>query len=45
MEFLNSIKAMIPDYAKDIRLNIDGTIASTSSARAARCRKMRRMRR
>jgi alkyl hydroperoxide reductase subunit D len=30
MEFLNSIKAMIPDYAKDIRLNIDGTIARSS---------------
>jgi alkyl hydroperoxide reductase subunit D len=30
MEFLTSIKAMIPDYAKDIRLNLDGTIARTS---------------
>jgi alkyl hydroperoxide reductase subunit D len=30
MEFLNSIKALIPDYAKDIRLNIDGTIARSS---------------
>lgn len=30
MEFLNSIKEMIPDYAKDIRLNIDGTIARSS---------------
>lgn len=27
MEFLNSIKELIPDYAKDIRLNLDGTIA------------------
>jgi alkyl hydroperoxide reductase subunit D len=30
MEFLNSIKSLIPDYAKDIRLNIDGTIARSS---------------
>jgi alkyl hydroperoxide reductase subunit D len=30
MEFLNSIKELIPDYAKDIRLNIDGTIARSS---------------
>src|SRR5437867_2855548 len=32
MEFLNSIKDLIPDYAKDIRLNIDGTIARSSLA-------------
>src|SRR3954463_3246252 len=30
MEFLNSIKELIPDFAKDIRLNIDGTIARSS---------------
>ncbi|TFW15847.1 carboxymuconolactone decarboxylase family protein [Massilia arenosa] len=30
MEFLQSIKDLIPDYAKDIRLNIDGTIARSS---------------
>jgi alkyl hydroperoxide reductase subunit D len=30
MEFLNSIKSLIPDFAKDIRLNIDGTIARSS---------------
>ncbi|MFZ6771950.1 carboxymuconolactone decarboxylase family protein [Undibacterium sp. SXout7W] len=30
MEFLNLIKSLIPDYAKDIRLNIDGTIARSS---------------
>ncbi|MET3136221.1 alkyl hydroperoxide reductase subunit D [Undibacterium sp. GrIS 1.2] len=30
MEFLNLIKNAIPDYAKDIRLNIDGTIARSS---------------
>lgn len=30
MDFLNSIKELIPDYAKDIRLNIDGTIARSS---------------
>ncbi|MDB5936387.1 MAG: carboxymuconolactone decarboxylase family protein [Massilia sp.] len=30
MDFLNSIKELIPDYAKDIRLNIDGTIGRSS---------------
>ena len=30
MEFLSSIKELIPDYAKDIRLNLDGTIARSS---------------
>lgn len=30
MDFLNSIKDLIPDFAKDIRLNIDGTIARSS---------------
>ena len=30
MEFLSAIKALIPDYAKDIRLNLDGTIARSS---------------
>ena len=30
MDFLNDIKARIPDYAKDIRLNLDGTIARSS---------------
>jgi alkyl hydroperoxide reductase subunit D len=30
MEFLASIKAKIPDWAKDIRLNLDGTIARSS---------------
>ncbi|GLU31795.1 carboxymuconolactone decarboxylase family protein [Trinickia caryophylli] len=30
MEFLSAIKARIPDYAKDIRLNLDGTIARSS---------------
>ncbi|CAN5421128.1 carboxymuconolactone decarboxylase family protein [soil metagenome] len=32
MEFLGAIKDLIPDYAKDIRLNIDGTIARSSLA-------------
>lgn len=32
MDFLNSIKDLIPDYAKDIRLNVDGTIARSSLA-------------
>lgn len=30
MEFLSAIKAMIPDWAKDIRLNLDATIARSS---------------
>jgi alkyl hydroperoxide reductase subunit D len=30
MDFIASIKELIPDYAKDIRLNIDGTIARSS---------------
>jgi alkylhydroperoxidase AhpD family core domain len=30
MEFLQTIKGRIPDYAKDIRLNLDGTIARYS---------------
>ena len=30
MEFLDTIKAGIPDYAKDIRLNLDATIARSS---------------
>jgi alkyl hydroperoxide reductase subunit D len=32
MEFLNAIKDRIPDYAKDIRLNLDGVIARSSLA-------------
>jgi alkyl hydroperoxide reductase subunit D len=32
MDVLASIKEKIPDYAKDIRLNIDGTIARSSLA-------------
>lgn len=30
MEFLNSLKALLPDYAKDIRLNLDSVIARSS---------------
>lgn len=30
MEFLNAIKERIPDYAKDIRLNLDGAVARSS---------------
>lgn len=30
MEFLLAIKELIPDWAKDIRLNLDGTIARSS---------------
>ena len=32
MEFLTAIKQQIPDYAKDIRLNLDGAIARSSLA-------------
>ena len=32
MEFLNTIKEQIPDYAKDIRLNLDSVIARSSLA-------------
>lgn len=30
MEFLTAIKDLIPDYAKDIRLNLDGAITRSS---------------
>ena len=30
MEFLNAIKDRIPDYAKDIRLNLDAVVARSS---------------
>lgn len=30
MEFLNAIKEQIPDYARDVRLNLDGAIARSS---------------
>lgn len=30
MEFLNAIKLQIPDYAKDIRLNLDAVVARSS---------------
>ena len=33
MEFLTSIKNSIHDYAKDIRLNVDSTIARSSLRR------------
>jgi lipoyl-dependent peroxiredoxin subunit D len=34
MEFLNTLKASIPDYAKDVRLNLDAVIARSSLDRA-----------
>ncbi|HKO87106.1 MAG TPA: carboxymuconolactone decarboxylase family protein [Burkholderiales bacterium] len=34
MDFLNLIKERIPDYAKDVRLNLDGTIARSSLDKA-----------
>ncbi len=30
MEFINEIKALVPDYAKDVRLNLDNTIARSA---------------
>lgn len=30
MDFLNTIKSQIPDYAKDIRLNLDAVVARSS---------------
>ena len=30
MDFLNALKERIPDYAKDIRLNLDATIDRSS---------------
>jgi alkyl hydroperoxide reductase subunit D len=30
MQFLDTLKALVPDYAKDIRLNLDATIARSS---------------
>ena len=30
MDFVNMVKARLPDYAKDIRLNLDGVIARSS---------------
>lgn len=30
MEFINDIKALVPDYAKDARLNLDAVIARSS---------------
>ena len=32
MEFVNAIKEQLPDYAKDIRLNLDGVILRSSLA-------------
>jgi lipoyl-dependent peroxiredoxin subunit D len=34
MDFINAIKARIPDYAKDIRLNLDAVLARSSLAPA-----------
>jgi alkyl hydroperoxide reductase subunit D len=30
MEFLNDLKSRIPDYAKDVRLNLDGVLSRSS---------------
>lgn len=30
MDFLSTIKEMVPDWAKDVRLNLDGTIARST---------------
>ena len=34
MEFIEALKKQIPDYAKDVRLNLDGVIARSSLAPA-----------
>lgn len=34
MEFLSALKAQIPDYAKDIRLNLDSVVARSSLEQA-----------
>ena len=34
MELLNELKALVPDYAKDIRINLDSTITRSSLAPA-----------
>ena len=34
MELLSELKALVPDYAKDVRLNLDATIARSSLAPA-----------
>ena len=34
MELLNELKALVPDYAKDVRLNLDATIGRSSLAPA-----------
>jgi len=30
MDYINEIKALIPDYAKDVRINLDGVLARSS---------------
>ena len=30
MDYINEIKALVPDYAKDVRLNLDSTIARST---------------
>jgi alkyl hydroperoxide reductase subunit D len=30
MDYINEIKALVPDYAKDVRINLDGTLARSS---------------
>lgn len=30
MDYINEIKGLVPDYAKDVRINLDGTLARSS---------------
>ena len=30
MDYVNEIKALIPDYAKDVRINMDGALGRSS---------------
>ena len=30
MDYINEVKALIPDYAKDVRINLDGVLGRSS---------------
>ena len=30
MDYINELKALIPDYAKDVRINLDGVLGRSS---------------
>ena len=40
MDYINEVKALIPDYAKDVRINLDGVLGRSSLPRQrSRCRR------